>query len=73
MTNSERMELLGMLVDVVEDWLEEKGVVIDNDEKDDDHEAANIYGKDYDILTSGFGEILTIWKLIPSEMECFDK
>lgn len=72
MTNSERMELLGMLADVVEDWLDEKEIVVENDEKEQDPEAANIYGKDYDILINGFADVLQAWRLIPTEKEVFE-
>lgn len=43
---TERMELLGRMVDVVEDWLEKKGMATDDE--------AAIKGDDYDYLTEGF-------------------
>lgn len=70
-TNSDRCELLGCLIDAVEDFLVEKGVTADmipNDERDEDREAdegcnALIYGSDYDDLSSRFSEILEINEL----------
>ena len=44
-----RAEFLGQLIDVVEDWLEEQGIDIPNEEKDELN-AAIIYGSDYDKL-----------------------
>lgn len=52
-----RTEFLGQLIDVVEDWLEEKEIDIPNEEKDD-LDAAIIYGSDYNKLQSGFNSIM---------------
>lgn len=52
-----KTEFLGQLIDVVEDWLEEKGIDIPNEEKDELN-AAIIYGSDYDKLKSGFNSIM---------------
>lgn len=65
----DRLELLGQLIDVVEDFLEEKGIDIPNPEKedaDDIHECAIIYGTDYGNLSDEFDKILVNWKLINS-------
>lgn len=43
---TDRTELLGRMVDVVEDWLEKKGMATDDE--------AAIKGDDYDYLTEGF-------------------
>lgn len=49
-------EFIGQMVDIVEDFLEEKGVIIDNPEKEDepDEATAIIYGSDYDNLAEQF-------------------
>ena len=39
-------EFKGNLIDAVEDFLESKGVTIDNPEKEDDEDPAIIYGSD---------------------------
>lgn len=52
-----KTEFLGQLIDVVEDWLEEKEIEIPNEEKDE-LDAAIIYGSDYDKLQSGFNSIM---------------
>lgn len=62
MTQADRCELFGLLIDVVEDFLEEKGITsedISNDERDSDSDAI-IYGSDYDDLTNRFSEVLGI-------------
>lgn len=56
-------EFLGSLVDVVEDWLEEKGITPDdipNDEREGDDGEAIIYGSDYDYFANKFAEIIGI-------------
>ena len=63
MTQSERMELWGGLIDVVEDWLEEKGITandIPNEEREDTEDAAIIYGSDYDYLANRFAAVVGI-------------
>ena len=52
LSHTDRTELLGRMVDVVEDWLEKKGMAT-NDE-------AAIKGDDYDYLTEGFAAGLGI-------------
>ena len=65
----ETPELIGQFIDLFEDFLDEKGVAIPNEERNEDDEecAANIYGADYDILADGIREILTRWELIEEE------
>lgn len=62
MPQGDRCELWGRLIDVVEDFLEEKGIHIDNPEKSDDpdDEEAIIFGSDYDTLANGFAAVLGI-------------
>lgn len=52
-----RTEFLGQLIDVVEDWLEEKGIDIPNEERDELNTAI-IYGSDYDKLQNEFSLIM---------------
>lgn len=69
MTQSERCELFGVLIDTVEDWLEMKGITtenIPNDEREDE-ESAIIYGSDYDYLADRFSEILGIDRDVSEE------
>ena len=77
MDHSERMEFLGTMIDIVEDWLESKGITQDNIPCEDraqaiaDGEAAEdcaiIYGEDYDHLTGEFEELLINYGLIEKE------
>lgn len=65
-------EFVGQIIDIFEDFLEEKGIDIENDEKDerDDPESvAIIYGTDYGILQSAIEETLIGWGLTSPEDE----
>ena len=55
----ERLETISLFIEAFEDFLDEKGIVIPNDEKDDDPDASNIYGTDYGILSDRIEELLT--------------
>lgn len=66
-------ELKGQLIDVFEDFLDSRGIVIPNPERDEDEdldpdEAANIYGSDYDELAEGLMKTLEKWGLMESEL-----
>ena len=56
--HSERLETLGLFIDIFEDFLEEKGIDIPNDEKDEDDDAAIIYGTDYGNLSDRIETLL---------------
>ena len=65
----ERMEMIGCIIDVFEDWLEEKGITADyfpNDDREDDCEAI-IYGCDYGTLEGRIEEVLINNELIKEE------
>lgn len=67
---NEKAELLGELVDVVEDMLEARGVTLpapEIDIDDDEDNAAIIRGSDYDEMAGGFCETLENWNLVESE------
>ena len=77
MDHSERMEFLGTMVDIVEDWLESKGITADDIHCEDRDQAiangeapedcAIIYGEDYDHLTGEFEELCIAYGLIEKE------
>ena len=63
----------GQLIDIFEDFLGERAVVIPNSEKDDDEDldpekAANIYGIDYDELADKLMDTLERWGLLKPEI-----
>lgn len=64
-------ELLGQIIDAFEDFLEEKGIDIPNDEKtdrDDPESAAIIYGTDYGQLQMSLEELMLGWGIIEREV-----
>ena len=60
----DRMEFVGQLIDVFEDFLDKKQIIIPNEEKAEDGSAANIYGTDYGMIQSEIEEILSRWHII---------
>ena len=55
-------ELIGQIIDIFEDFIEEKGIEIDNPEKDEEPESAAIlYGSDYYSLELQIKDILINW------------
>ena len=63
-TYEEMSEVVGSIIDVFEDFLESKGIKIENKERDDyserveDSELAIIFGSDYDKIGDELREIL---------------
>lgn len=54
-TKEDRKEFIGQVIDVFEDFLDEKGIVIPNEERDTNPDlkpegSTNIYGNDYDSI-----------------------
>jgi len=67
----DKLELLGQIIDIFEDFLEEKGVTIPNCEKEeavedgeDPDSVCNIYGTDYGDLSDQIEHTLIMWGLI---------
>lgn len=61
-------ELIGNIIDIFEDFLDDKGIIIPNPEKDEDPELdmespANIYGEDYDSLSTSLENLLRSWSI----------
>lgn len=57
--NTERLETIAQFIETFEDFLDEKGIVIPNDEKEESPDSAsNIYGTDYGILSDRIEELL---------------
>ena len=60
---TDEAEFIGQFIDVFEDFLDSKGICIDNADRDeDDDNAAIIYGEDYDILADEILSILHNWE-----------
>ena len=76
-SHQDECELLGLLIDCVEDFLEAhsiNGNSIGNPERDEDPDAALIYGSDYDDLANSFAKALGIERdFCYTEQEIYDK
>ena len=64
---NDKMEFIGQIIDVFEDFLDEKKIAVPNEEKAESESPANIYGMDYGVLQSGIEEILRNWHIIAEE------
>lgn len=72
-TPEEEAEFIGQLIDVFEDFLESKGISIENDERFEYEEIASIigwnseedtdiiFGSDYNIIADGICDIISAW------------
>ena len=74
-TQEEEAELVGQIVDVFEDFLESKGVNVENEERDEywltadingadcdgEERPAIIFGTDYDIIADGIRNVIGAW------------
>jgi len=67
-------EFAGQIIDIFEDFLEEKGVLIDNPERDEDADnTAIIYGSDYGLLQDKIYDTLRNWKLAAEETDMLQR
>lgn len=73
LSQDDRCELFGCLIDAVEDFLEEKGVtpdMIPNDEREDEEDNnVLVYGSDYDDLADRFSAILGVERYEPEDSQ----
>ena len=72
MTQRERSELFGRLIDVMEDWLDEKGFSpkdFSNNDQVVEEDRAIIYGEDYDRLAEDFSKVIGISRDCVTEPE----
>lgn len=67
--HSERLTNLSLIIELFEDFLDEKGIVIPNDEKDQDPDASNIYGTDYGNLECRLEDLLVRLGMMEKEEE----
>ena len=62
---NDKAEFLGQIIDIFEDFLEERGVMFPNDERDQDPDnAAIIYGADYGDLQDELTALMIGWDLM---------
>lgn len=63
-------EFVGQVIDIFEDFLEDKGIWIENDEREESHEgAAILYGSDYGTLQTALEGMFKNWGLVEEESQ----
>lgn len=65
----QRSEFICQIIDIFEDFLDSKGIVLANSDRDEDpnldpEEAANIYASDYYNLEARIGAVLDNWEVV---------
>ena len=60
---NDRAEFIGQIIDIFEDFLEEKGIEIPNDDREDENDAI-IYGLDYGELQTKLESMMTSWGIL---------
>ena len=68
----EEEEFIGQIIDTFEDFLDDKDVIIPNEERDTDEDldaemSVNIYGADYDYISDELRKIFRRWNIIRPE------
>lgn len=58
---NDKAEFLGQIIDIFEDFLEERGVNLTNEEREQDPDAAIIYGTDYGQLREELEVMMIAW------------
>lgn len=61
-------EFVGQIIDIFEDFLDSRGIIVQNPERDEDpnldpESSANLYGSDYGELQDAIEETLVNWGL----------
>lgn len=64
LTQADKAELFGQIIDIFEDFLHKKKVAFENNEREDTEDAAIIFGTDYDVIVQKLEGILEAWNLI---------
>lgn len=60
---NDKTEFIGCIIDIFEDFLDEKGATLEPPEESDEI-ATNIYGSDYDSISDSLESLLRSWKVI---------
>lgn len=55
------------IIECFEDFLDRRGIVLENEDKEEDEDASNIYGMDYAELEEGISDIMYKWNLVEEE------
>ena len=61
LNESTKAEFVSQVIEIFESFLDDRNIVLDNYEKEDDEDAANIYGSDYGELQTGLEDLIDRW------------
>ena len=61
LNKSTKAEFVSQVIEIFESFLDDRNIVLDNYEKEDDEDAANIYGSDYGELQTGLEDLIDRW------------
>ena len=69
MNQNDKTEFMGCIIDIFEDFLDEKDITLEPPKESDEMEldggiTANIYGSDYDSISDSLEALLRRWKVI---------
>ena len=62
--NSQLLEICADIIEAFEDFLDERGIVIENEEKEENEGPSNIYGSDFGELEFAVENILRTYGLV---------
>lgn len=65
--NSERLTIISCFIEAFEEFLEERGIDVPNDEKAEDPYASTIYGTDYGDLSNRIEDLLITYGVLKGE------
>lgn len=73
----DRSEFIGSVIDIFEEFLDEKGIVIPNTEREDEPDLApdelvNFYGSNYDRVGKELEELFVNWKVLEDDRPLVD-
>lgn len=63
------VEICMDIIEAFEDFLDERGIVLENEDKEEDEDASNIYGMDYAELEEAVSRILYAYNLVEEVKE----
>ena len=67
MANNNLQEFTSEIIEIFEDFLDFKGIILENEEKEDSEDPANIYGSDYGFIQTQIEDTMDHWNLNISE------
>ena len=61
-THNYKIDFVAQAIEIFERFLDDRNIILSNDEKDENENAANIYGSDYGELQTEIEGLLDAWE-----------